>query len=76
MTRMEPNSLSLSLPGPDDIRRRKMANDIVVLVRSNFNSPSVVVNGYIMAGSLFDQDERLGLASFTADALLRGTAQR
>ena len=76
MTRMEPNSLSLSLPGPDDIHRRKMANDIVVLVRSNFNSPSVVVNGYIMAGSLFDQDERLGLASFTADALLRGTAQR
>ena len=76
MTRMEPNSLSLSLPGPDDIHRRKMANDIVVLVRSNFNSPSVVVNGYIMAGSLFDQDERLGLAGFTADALLRGTAQR
>jgi zinc protease len=75
MTRMEPNSLSLSLPGPDDIHRRKMANDIVVLVRSNFNSPSVVVNGYIMAGSLFDQDERLGLAGFTADALLRGTAQ-
>jgi zinc protease len=73
---MEPNSLSLSLPGPDDIHRRKMANDIVVLVRSNFNSPSVVVNGYIMAGSLFDQDERLGLAGFTADALLRGTAQR
>jgi zinc protease len=73
---MKPNSLSLSLPGPDDIHRRKLANDIVVLVRSNFNSPSVVVNGYLMAGSLFEPNERLGLAGFTANALLRGTEQR
>jgi zinc protease len=27
----------------------------------------------LLAGSLFDQDEHLGLAGFTADALLRGT---
>jgi len=76
MTTMKPNSLSLSLPGPDDIHRRKLANDIVVLVRSNFNSPSVVVNGYLMAGSLFEPNERLGLAGFTANTLLRGTEQR
>jgi len=73
---MKPNSLSMSLPGPDDIHRWKLANDIVVLVRSNFNSPSVVVNGYLMAGSLFEPNERLGLAGFTANALLRGTEQR
>ena len=76
MTRIENNSISRSLPGADDIHRRELANGIVVLVRSNFNSPSVVANGYLLAGSLFDQDERLGLAGFTADALLRGTEQR
>ena len=76
MTRMENNSISRSLPGADDIHRRELANGIVVLVRSNFNSPSVVANGYLLAGSLFDQDDRLGLAGFTADALLRGTEQR
>lgn len=70
------NSLSKSLPGADNIHRRKLANGIVVLVRSNFNSPSVVVNGYLPAGSLFEQDDRLGLAGYTADALLRGTEQR
>jgi zinc protease len=73
---METNSLSRSLPGADDIHRRRLDNEIVVLVRSNFNSPSVVVNGYLLAGSLFEQDERLGLAGFTAGALLRGTEQR
>lgn len=69
-------TLSLSLPGPDDILRREYPNGIVLLVRSNFNSPSVVVNGYLMAGSLFDEDAKLGLAGFTADTLMRGTAKR
>jgi zinc protease len=69
-------TLSLSLPGPDDILRRELPNGIVLLVRSNFNSPSVVVNGYLMAGSLFDEDAKLGLAGFTADTLMRGTAKR
>ncbi|MCX8061377.1 MAG: insulinase family protein, partial [Anaerolineales bacterium] len=44
-----------------------------VLVRSNFNSPSIVLNGYLQVGSLFDPPEKLGLASFTADCLLLGT---
>jgi zinc protease len=70
------NSLSHSLPGPDDIHRRKLANGITVLVRSNFRSASVVVNGYLMSGSLFEHDDQLGLADFTADALLRGTEKR
>lgn len=75
MSPTENNSLSRSLPGADDIHRRQLPNEIVVMVRSNFNSPSVVVNGYLLAGSLFDNDERLGLAGFTANALLRGTEQ-
>jgi zinc protease len=67
---------SLSLPGPEDIHRQELSNGIVLLFRSNYNSPSVVVNGYIASGSLFDIEDKLGLADFTAGALLRGTANR
>lgn len=65
-----------SLPGPDDVTRTMLPNGITVLVRANFNSPSVVIGGYLHCGSLFDSDEKLGLADFTAAALMRGTAQR
>lgn len=67
--------LATSLPGPDDIARRQLANGIIVLARPNFNSPSVILNGYISAGGLFDPDEKLGLADFTAAALMRGTQE-
>lgn len=65
-----------SLPGPDDITRVQLPNGIVVLTRPNFNSPSVALTGYLAAGALFDPDEKLGLADFTASALMRGTARR
>jgi len=65
-----------SLPGPDDITRVEIPNGIVVLARANFNSPSVVINGYLPAGSLLDSDDKLGLAFFTAAMLLRGTERR
>jgi len=65
----------LSLPGSDDITRAQLSNGITVLSRANFNSPSVVINGHLPAGGLFDPDDRLGLADFTASALMRGTAQ-
>ncbi|MGE5223017.1 MAG: M16 family metallopeptidase [Omnitrophica WOR_2 bacterium] len=67
---------SLSYPGPENITRVQLPNGIVVLVWSNFNSPSVVINGYLDAGSLFDSDDKLGLADFTASALMRGTSVR
>lgn len=76
MNSKESNALNHSLPGPDDIFRYELSNGIILLVRSNFNSPSVVVNGYLMAGSLFDDDEKLGLAGFTGGALMRGTKKR
>lgn len=63
----------LTLPGPDNILRTELPNGIVLLVRSNFHTHSVVVNGYLMAGGLFDEDDKLGLAGFTAAALMRGT---
>jgi len=72
------NSMSTlhALPGPDDIIREMLPNGIVILARANFNSPSVVINGYLDVGSLLDSDEKLGLADFTAAALMRGTQQR
>ncbi|MGB9672555.1 MAG: M16 family metallopeptidase [Anaerolineales bacterium] len=62
-----------SLPSAADITRIELPNGIVVLVRSNFNSPSIVFNGYIQAGSLADEGDKLGLANFTASSLLLGT---
>jgi zinc protease len=67
---------SPSLPGPQDVSRFVLPNGVVVLVRANFNSPSVVVSGYLPAGSLGDPDDRLGLAMFVSNALMRGTEQR
>ncbi len=64
-----------ALPGPEDITRVALKNGITILARSNFNSPSVFVNGYLPVGSLLDSDEKLGLADFTGSALMRGTAQ-
>jgi zinc protease len=71
-----PNPPTSTLPGPEDILRTELPNGIVVLVRPNFNSPSIFLAGYLPAGSLFDPDDKLGLADFTAIALLRGTARR
>jgi zinc protease len=62
-----------SLPGPDDITRIVLPNGITVLVRANFNSPSVVIGGYLPCGGLFDPPEKLGLADFTSLGLLRGS---
>lgn len=72
---MNPNPKN-SIPGPDDITRVELPNGIIVLARPNFNSPSVFFNGYLAVGSLFNNDEKLGLADFTASALMRGTAKR
>ena len=67
---------NLALPGPEDIHREVLPNGIVILTRSNFNSPSVVISGYFSAGSLLDPNEKLGLADFVTSALMRGTKKR
>jgi zinc protease len=70
------NPLIVSLPNPDNILRTELPNGIVVLARANFNSPSVFMAGYLSAGSLFEPEEKLGLADFTALAMMRGTTRR
>lgn len=73
---MKPEPIGHALPGPETITRQVLENGIVVLARPNFSSPSVVISGYLAAGNLFEPDEKLGLAGFTAAMLMRGTAQR
>jgi zinc protease len=67
---------SHTLPGPENITRRRLENGMIVLGRPNFNNPSVVINGYLPAGSLFDPDPQLGLADFTASCLMHGTTHQ
>lgn len=62
-----------SLPGPDDITRHELDNGLVVLIRENHASPSVVVDGLLRGGSIFETRQQAGLASFTAEMLMRGT---
>jgi zinc protease len=62
-----------SLPGPKDVFRAVLPNGITLLARSNFNSPSISVSGYLPAGAIFESDEKLGLADFVSTALMRGT---
>ena len=65
-----------SLPGPETVRRSLLSNGIVLLTRSNFSSPSVVLSGYLTAGALQEAPEKSGLADLTASALMRGTQAR
>ena len=65
-----------SLPSPEDIHRTTLSNGITVLARSSFNTPSISMGGYVPAGSIFESDEKLGLADFVASSLMRGTQTR
>ncbi len=65
-----------TLPGPENITRVVLPNGITVMARSNFNSPSVSLSGYLTCGSLMDPAEKLGLAYFSSLALMRGTQHR
>ncbi len=62
-----------SLPSSTNINRLELPNGIVMLIKSNFNNPSIVFNGYLQVGSLADKDDKLGLANFTASSLLLGS---
>ncbi len=65
-----------SLPGPETIFRRVLGNGLVVLVRENFTSPAVVMDGDLRVGALWETREKAGLANFAASALMRGTERR
>jgi zinc protease len=62
-----------SFPGPDDITRIQLKNGITFLFRPNMNSMTASIGGYIQAGSIYDTQDKLGLADFTTSTLMRGT---
>ena len=66
---------SHSLPGPADITRQILPNGIIILIRPNPGSLAVVISGYLLAGAIFEPDDKLGLAGFTALSLMRGTQE-
>ena len=70
---MTKQTIKPSLPGIEDIYRVTLSNGIRVLARSSFNSPSISMGGYLPAGSIFESDEKLGLADFVSSSLMRGT---
>ncbi|MBL8100883.1 MAG: insulinase family protein [Anaerolineales bacterium] len=65
-----------SFPSAQDVHQVTLSNGITVLARSNFNSPSVSMGGYLPAGAIFESDEKLGLADFVSTSLMRGTQTR
>lgn len=68
--------MTLSIPSPETITRAELPNGIVILVRENPASPSVVMGGYVWAGSLSEGAAQAGLSSFSAGMLMRGTETR
>ncbi|MBI9048026.1 MAG: insulinase family protein [Anaerolineaceae bacterium] len=64
------------LPGEGDIQRSVLDNGIVLLSRYHPHSPSIVVNGFLSSGSLYDPPEKLGRANFTALGIMRGTQKK
>ncbi len=63
-----------SLPCAANIAQFELVNGVRVFVYENFNSPAVVVNGYLLNGALDEKREQIGLANFLTDCLMRGTA--
>jgi zinc protease len=65
-----------SLPGPEEIARRAFPNGAIGLAYENPASPSVVIHGWLWAGSIDEPPELAGLAAMTASLLTRGTERR
>ncbi|MCP4165190.1 MAG: insulinase family protein [Chloroflexi bacterium] len=66
----------LSLPGPHSIVTATLANGLRLFIYENFASETVVIDGYLRAGSICEQAHEAGLASLSSGLLRRGTAKR
>src|SRR5215203_2233418 len=60
-------------PNPSDITRVAFSNGLTVLVRENHAAPVAVLQGSLAVGSIYDEPEQAGLASFVASMLSRGS---
>ncbi len=63
------------LPGPENVTRQVLPNGITVLSRSNFNSPTISIKGFLTGGSLSDPVDKLGLSYLVAYGLMTGTSK-
>ncbi|MGJ3238161.1 MAG: M16 family metallopeptidase [Anaerolineae bacterium] len=70
------STAQFALPNASNITQIRLDNSVQVLVYENPTVDSVVVYGSLLAGSIHDPQDRIGTASLTADALLRGTDNR
>jgi zinc protease len=73
---MTDKTFESALPSSQNITRTELPNGITVLVYEKPNVDSVVLTGSLPAGGLYDTPEKSGLASMTAEALMRGTTNR
>lgn len=64
---------ALALPCAATIAQHTLANGVRVLAYENFASPSVVVNGYLVAGARDESPDKAGLADFTTECMMRGS---
>ena len=69
----KPATAAVSLPCAANVAQYQLDNGIQVYAYENFASPSVLINGYLLAGARDETRPKAGLASFTADCLMRGT---
>ena len=64
-----------SYPGPDTIHRHVLDNGITVLIYENMASNTVAIEGIVRAGAVVEPAAQAGLADFTSDLLIRGSAK-
>lgn len=62
-----------SLPGPRSITTGRLSNGLTVWVYENFDTETVALEGYAVGGTINESAEQVGLASFMATMLRRGT---
>ncbi len=65
-----------AMPGTHNIVRQTYPNGMIVLVKENFSSPSVVIDGLIRAGAADDPGGKEGVSAFTSHTVMRGTEHR
>ncbi len=61
------------IPSPVRTERIALPNGLVLVVRENPANPTVGISGNLKAGGMYNPKDRMGLASFTAEMLTRGT---
>jgi zinc protease len=72
----EINRMPRNMPSAETIRRHLLDNGITVLLYENPAVQTVVINGDLRVGATAETRANAGLASMTADLLMRGTAKR